>query len=65
MSSENGTSPTTGDPDRNAVLLAALLLRVAEQEQAGLNGRNAVLAAGSELGIDPAAILRYPKEVNR
>lgn len=65
MDSGNGTSPTTQDPDRYAVRLAVLLLRIAEQERAGLNSRNAVLAAGSELGIDPAAILRHSEEVSR
>jgi hypothetical protein len=66
MSAQNGAvqvAPTT-DRDRISVeAVAVFLLRVAEQERAGLTSRCAVLAAGAEFGIDPAAILRRVREV--
>ena len=43
--------------------VAAFLLRVEAQERAGLARRSAVLAAGVEFGIDPAAILRRAVKV--
>lgn len=46
-------------PESPVVALAALLLRIEAHERTGLSPRCAVLAAGSELGIDPAAIVGH------
>jgi len=49
---------------RACLLAAALLLRAAEQEErGGLSRRNAVLSALTEVGLDPALILRRAREV--
>lgn len=50
-------------PESPVVVLAALLLRIEAHERTGLSPRCAVLAAGSELGIDPAVILRHTEPV--
>jgi hypothetical protein len=64
MAARSDTSSILRDVDQRAAMLAAIvLLRVAEQEWKGLSPRNAVLAAASELGIDPARVLDYVKKV--
>ena len=65
MSAQNGGPPPGREPDPNtAILVATLLLRVAKQkERGGLSRRTAVLAAATELGVDPALILRSAEEV--
>lgn len=42
----------------SAEFVAVFVLRVARHEQDGLSPSCAVLAAASELGIDPAGVLR-------
>jgi len=44
-------------------LIPWFLLRVEAHERAGLTRRCAVLATGSELGINPAVITRHTREV--
>lgn len=43
-------------------VVAAFLLRLEEHERVGLSRRCAVLAAGSELGVDPAAVVRRVRQ---
>jgi hypothetical protein len=66
MPGRNGATPTPphhGDAQEALAALACLLIRVDEHERGGLTRRCAVLAAGSELGIDPATVVRRVREV--
>lgn len=57
--SDNSQAPTDhGSGQQSVEVVAAFLLRLDEHERTGLNRRCAVLAAGSELGVDPAAVVR-------
>jgi hypothetical protein len=51
-----------GSAQQSVEVVAAFLLCLEEQEQRGLNRRCAVLAAGSELGVDPAAVVRRVRQ---
>lgn len=65
MPTQNGTTRSTSAPERSRAdieTVAAFLLCLEEQERAGLNRRCAVLAAGSELGVDPAAVVRRVRQ---
>ncbi len=59
MSLHRDIVQTPAEPGPSVAALAAFLLRIEAHERTGLNRRCAVLAAGSELGVDPAAILRH------
>jgi hypothetical protein len=66
MAARNGAMPTATDGDdapKAAAVVACFLIRVDEHERDGLTRRCAVLAAGSELGIDPATVVRRVREV--
>jgi hypothetical protein len=66
MAAQNGAVQVVPSTTSNRVpveTVAAFLLRVEAQEQAGLARRSAVLAAGVEFGIDPAAILQRAVKV--
>ena len=49
---------TTGVECRAVEATASFLLRVEKQERKGLTPRCAVLAAGTEVGLDPADLIR-------
>lgn len=51
-----------GSAQQSVEVVAAFLLCLEEHERAGLNRRCAVLAAGSELGVDPAAVIRRVRQ---
>ncbi len=51
-----------GRGQQSVEVVAAFLLCLEEHERAGLNRRCAVLAAGSELGVDPAAVVRRVRQ---
>lgn len=42
--------------------VAAFLLRVEKHERTGLTRRCAVLAAGSDVGLDPAVVIRRARK---
>jgi hypothetical protein len=65
MPAQNGAVHIARATADNRILvetIAALLLRVEAQERAGLTRSSAILAAGTEFGIDPATILHRAAE---
>ena len=61
----NPTTPPVGYRTEQSVeLVAAFLLLLEKHERTGLGWRSAVLAASSELGVDPAPIVRRVRAVS-
>lgn len=67
MLAQNRAKPIPADrgdaPQAVVEIIACFLIRVDEHKRNGLTRRCAVLAAGSELGIDPATVVRRVREV--